>query len=228
MYSAVRLVAVGQLVEVLRVRCVCGVASSSVVVLDPWPKCCGSFGVAGEDLPVGLLGLQGAVEPFHFGDHDPFDPVVEALVGELGGGAQQEAAQVGGPLVGHRGLEGPRPASSQRPVAVCSRAQVTTAVRSSPYLEPLPESYCSSRATPRSRSRTAPALFPRAACVRPTQIWARPCHKSRSSPGPAFQRASRTSCAAKGLPSRTKSRARSKVCDGGSGFSETGSTPVDP
>src|SRR5665647_1896066 len=142
--------------------------------------------------------------------------------------SSRNAAQVGGPLVGHRGPEGPMPATSQRPVAVCSRAQVTTEVRSSPYVEPSPESYSSSRATPRSRSRTAPALFPRAACVRATQIWARPCHKSRSSPGPAFQRASRTSCAAKGLPSRTNLRATAKVCDGGSGSSETGSTPIDP
>ena len=40
-------------------------AASSVVVLQPGRKGGGSIGVAGEDLPVGPLGLQGAVEAFY-------------------------------------------------------------------------------------------------------------------------------------------------------------------
>jgi len=103
-----------------------------------------------------------------------------------------------------------------------------TAARSSPYVGPLPASYCSTRAVPRSRSRAAPVLLPRAACVRPTQICARPCHRSRSSGGPAFQRASRTSCAANGWPSCTRLRAKVTVSTGGSGSSETGPTPTAP
>ena len=38
--------------------------SSSVVVLDPGRKRGGALGVAGEHLPVGPLGLQGAVQSF--------------------------------------------------------------------------------------------------------------------------------------------------------------------
>ena len=55
----------------------------------------------------------------------------------------------------------------------------------------------------------APTLLPRAPWVRPTQICAKPCHKPLSSSGPAFQRASNTSCAANGLPSCTSLRATS-------------------
>ena len=40
----------------------CAVASFSVVVLEPGCKGGGAFVVAGEDLPVGPLGGQGAVE----------------------------------------------------------------------------------------------------------------------------------------------------------------------
>ena len=43
----------------------CGVASTSVVLLEPWGKGGSPFVVAGEDLPVGPLGGQGAVEPLH-------------------------------------------------------------------------------------------------------------------------------------------------------------------
>ncbi len=117
---------------------------------------------------------------------------------------------------------------SQCSASACSRAQAITAVRSSPYAGPWPASYSSTRAAPRSRSRAAPMLFPRAACVRPTQTCARPCHKSRSSSGPAFQRASNTSCAANGRPSCTSLRARLTVSTGGSTSSGTGSTPGAP
>ncbi len=117
---------------------------------------------------------------------------------------------------------------AQRPVRIRSRAQLTTADKSSPYLGPSPEPYSSSRAAPRSRSRSAPTLFPRAAWVRPTQIWARPCQRLLSSAGPAFQRASSTSWAAKGRPASTRLRAETNVCAGGSGSSETGSTPALP
>jgi hypothetical protein len=44
----------------------CVVAALRVVVLDPGGKGGCSFGVAGEDLPVGPFGLQGAVKAFHF------------------------------------------------------------------------------------------------------------------------------------------------------------------
>lgn len=117
---------------------------------------------------------------------------------------------------------------SQLPAAACSRAHATTAVRSRPYAGPWRASYSSTRAAPRSRSRAAPMLLPRAACVRPTQTWARPCHRSRSSAGPAFQRASKTSCAANGRPSCTSLRAKLTVSCGGSGSSGTGSTPAAP
>lgn len=43
----------------------CAVASSSVVELEPGRKGAGPLGVGAEDLVVGPLGLQGAVEPFH-------------------------------------------------------------------------------------------------------------------------------------------------------------------
>src|SRR3954447_8515652 len=42
----------------------CAVAASSVVVLDPGGKGGGALGVAGECLPVGPFGGQGAVEAF--------------------------------------------------------------------------------------------------------------------------------------------------------------------
>jgi hypothetical protein len=42
----------------------CAVATLSVVVLEPGRKGGGAFVVGEEDLPVGPLGLQGAVEAF--------------------------------------------------------------------------------------------------------------------------------------------------------------------
>src|SRR5674476_885050 len=111
-------------------------------------------------------------------------------------------------------------------IIACAREHAMIAIRSSPYAGPWPASYSSTRAAPRSRSWAAPTLLPRAACVRPTQTCARPCHKSRSSSGPAFQRASKTSCAANGRPSCTSPRAKLTVSTGGSAPSGTGSTPA--
>ena len=39
-------------------------AAASVVVVEPGCKRGGAFGVGGEDVPVGPLGLQGPVEAF--------------------------------------------------------------------------------------------------------------------------------------------------------------------
>ena len=67
--------------------------------------------------------------------------------------------------------------------------------------------------------------LPRSAWVMPTHNWASPCrHNSRSSAGPAFQRASNTSWAENGLPSASNSCAAEIVSTGGSGSSGTGST----
>lgn len=44
----------------------------------------------------------------------------------------------------------------------------------------------------------------------PTQIWASPCQRLRSSAGPAFQRASSTSWVAKGRPASTRLRSLSE------------------
>ena len=64
------------------------------------------------------------------------------------------------------------------------------------------------RSVPRRSRVMAPRALPRLACVRPTAIWARPCHRSRSPGGPVFQAASRTSCAWNGRPSRSSRSAR--------------------
>ena len=86
--------------------------------------------------------------------------------------------------------------------------------------------YRASRPPPRSTSRRGPTSLPRRAWVRPTQICARPCHRSRSCSGAAFQRASSTSWAENGRPCASSDLAAAIVSCGGSGSSDTGSTPV--
>ncbi len=108
------------------------------------------------------------------------------------------------------------------------RAHSMIASRSAPWVRRPVAAYVASLVLARSASRSAPAWLPRAAWVIATQTCAKPCHRSRSSGGPAFQRASRTSWAANGRPAATSSRAVLNVSSGGSGSSDTGSTPSLP
>src|SRR3954454_6710115 len=79
----------------------CAVAASSVVVLDPGGKGGGALVVAGEDLAVGPLGDQGAVEPFDLAVLPGAVRLDELLPGpELGAHAGQ-GVPVGEGVVGH-------------------------------------------------------------------------------------------------------------------------------
>jgi hypothetical protein len=80
-------------------------ASLSVVVVDPGCKGCSLLGVTGEDLSVGPLGLQGAVEAFYLSvlpaavrfDEHPADA-------QLGAHLVQWVA-VGPGVIGHDSLD---------------------------------------------------------------------------------------------------------------------------
>ncbi len=94
------------------------------------------------------------------------------------------------------------PASGSRPASTasaCARAARATAAASTSYDGP---ANVSSRPAPRRSSRAPPTGLPRCRWVSPTQTCASPCHRSRSSAGAAFQRASSTSCAKNGRPRR--------------------------
>ena len=98
--------------------------------------------------------------------------------------------------------------------------------RSSPKWD---RSCCSTARAGRCRGRAAGAARVSAPRVGQTdEICARPCHRSRSCSGPAFHRASSTSSPEKGGPPRPVTRAAASVSSGGSGSSETGSTPASP
>src|SRR5215210_3274793 len=83
----------------------CAVASSSVVVLEPGRKGGGALVVAGEDLPVGPLGLQGPVQPLDL-------PVLPGAVGAdellpdaVGSAHLAQRPPVGPRVVGHQPLD---------------------------------------------------------------------------------------------------------------------------
>ena len=102
--------------------------------------------------------------------------------------------------------------SGSQNLPVCRRACSATAAGSTPWAKRPVAANASSLPAARSNSRSAPTWLPRAAWVRATQICASPCHRSRSSTGPAFHLASRTSCAANGRPASTSCRAGREDC----------------
>src|SRR3954469_11309830 len=83
----------------------CAVAASSVVVLDPGGKGGGALGVAGECLPVGPFGGQGAVEAFDLAVLPGAVRLDELLPGAQCGDDLAQRPPVGPGVVGHHPLD---------------------------------------------------------------------------------------------------------------------------
>jgi hypothetical protein len=76
-------------------------ASSSVVVLEPGGKGCGSLVVVGEGLPVGPFGGQGPVEPLDLAVLPGAVRFDEHLAGAEGGADLTQGPLVGPGVVSH-------------------------------------------------------------------------------------------------------------------------------
>lgn len=76
-------------------------ASFSVVVLDPGGKGGGACVVAGENLPVGPLGSQGAIEPLHLAVLPRTVRADEHLLGAKGEDYRADRVAVGPGVFGH-------------------------------------------------------------------------------------------------------------------------------
>src|SRR5512139_1058881 len=81
------------------------VATFSVVVLKPWRKSGGALLVGGEDLAVGPLGGQGAVEPFDLAVLPGAVGLDELLPDAVPGAQLPQRVPVGPGVVGHQSLD---------------------------------------------------------------------------------------------------------------------------